>query len=164
MEKACNDLGVKIVAYSPLGQGLFAYDCAVILHHHHHHRPLCPGLLTNSLTHEKFSHNRPAKMTGLTWDSLKPLRDEILNISLAHHKTMAQVLPYLHHIPLWNKHAYDSICHYRLFLIGVYSMIPCRLLDVAQVRRQRPHYHYHHHRPHPITVTICSRRLTPIVE
>ncbi|KNC74926.1 hypothetical protein SARC_12539, partial [Sphaeroforma arctica JP610] len=69
MEKACNDLDVKIIAYSPIGQ----------------------GLLTDSLTPEKLVKNRPAKMTGLTWDKLQPLRECIRSIAQAHDRSMAQV-------------------------------------------------------------------------
>mmetsp|Transcript_33187 Transcript_33187/g.88117 ORF Transcript_33187/g.88117 Transcript_33187/m.88117 type:complete len:356 (-) Transcript_33187:38-1105(-) len=69
MEKVCNDLGITIVAYSPIGQ----------------------GLLTDGLTPERFKTNRPAKMTGLTWDSLEVLRESLRRVAGRHGKTMAQV-------------------------------------------------------------------------
>ena len=69
MEKACNDLGITIIAYSPIGQ----------------------GLLTDGLTPLKFERNRPARMTGLTWDSLSQLRACIADIASQRGKTMAQV-------------------------------------------------------------------------
>ena len=69
MERVCRDNSITIVAYSVLGQ----------------------GLLTDSLTREKFRTNRAAKMTGVTYDDLTPLRDCIRQISTDRHVSMAQV-------------------------------------------------------------------------
>jgi len=66
---ACNDLGVSIIAYSPIGQ----------------------GLLADGLTEESFASNRPAKMTGIKWNQLQILRSEIQNIAKETSKSMAQV-------------------------------------------------------------------------
>ena len=51
------------------------------------------GLLTDSLTPEKLQKNRPAKMTGLTWERLAPVRQELRSIADARGVTMAQVRP-----------------------------------------------------------------------
>jgi pyridoxine 4-dehydrogenase len=68
--QVCHDLGIQIVAYSPIGQ----------------------GLLTDGLTEEKFQGIRAVKMTGVKYDGeLEALRKEISRLSLAHGKTMAQV-------------------------------------------------------------------------
>jgi pyridoxine 4-dehydrogenase len=69
MERACTDLGITIIAYSPIGQ----------------------GLLTDGLTPQRFERNRPARMTGLTWDSLSELRACLAAIAAQRGKTMAQV-------------------------------------------------------------------------
>mmetsp|Transcript_63780 Transcript_63780/g.152087 ORF Transcript_63780/g.152087 Transcript_63780/m.152087 type:complete len:347 (+) Transcript_63780:74-1114(+) len=69
MEATCKELGVTIVAYSPLGQ----------------------GLLTDGLTPEILAKNRPARMTGLTFEKLLPLRSCMKQIADSHSKTMGQV-------------------------------------------------------------------------
>jgi pyridoxine 4-dehydrogenase len=65
----CRELGVTVIAYSPIAQ----------------------GLLTDKLTRETFATNRPAKMTGITWDRLDALRSELRAVACARGKTMAQV-------------------------------------------------------------------------
>ena len=68
MQKTCNELNVTIIAYSPFGQ----------------------GLLTDSLTKENMHENKPAKMFGLSWDSLIPLRKAMKRIADDHgNKTIA---------------------------------------------------------------------------
>ena len=69
MEQACTELGVKIVAFSPIGQ----------------------GLLTGGLTTEKWKHNKPAKMLRLQWDDIQPLRATIDEKAKKYGKTMGQV-------------------------------------------------------------------------
>jgi len=65
----CRDLGIQIVAYSPIGQ----------------------GILTDSLTEEKFSSIRAVKMTGVKYPAIQPLREKIEAISKQRDCTMAQV-------------------------------------------------------------------------
>ena len=67
--KTCEELGIQVVAYSPIGQ----------------------GLLTDNLTVEKFSTIRAVKMTGVHYSELYPLREEIERISKKYRVTMAQV-------------------------------------------------------------------------
>lgn len=67
--KTCQELGIQVVAYSPIGQ----------------------GLLTDNLTVEKFSTIRAVKMTGVKYPELYPLREEIERISKKYSVTMAQV-------------------------------------------------------------------------
>ena len=67
--QACRELGIQIVAYSPIGQ----------------------GLLTDGLTREKFTTIRAVKMTGVKYDDLAPLRQEIQRLSEKHGRTMTQV-------------------------------------------------------------------------
>lgn len=68
--QVCHALGIQIVAYSPIGQ----------------------GLLTDNLTREKFDTIRAVKMTGVQYDGeLEILRNEIYGLSKIHNKTMAQV-------------------------------------------------------------------------
>jgi aryl-alcohol dehydrogenase-like predicted oxidoreductase len=69
MEAACGELGVTIVAYSPLGQ----------------------GLLTDSLTDATFATNKPAKMLRLQASDLQPLRSCLQDLAAQHHKSMAQI-------------------------------------------------------------------------
>jgi len=69
MEKTCRELGVTIIAYSPLGQ----------------------GLLTDKLTHDSFQTNKPAKMFRLSWSDIQPLRSCLRRIADSHDTTMAQV-------------------------------------------------------------------------
>jgi aryl-alcohol dehydrogenase-like predicted oxidoreductase len=67
--RTCHELGIQIVAYSPIGQ----------------------GLLTDHLTEEKFSGIRAVKMTGVKFDELFPLRQKIKVLSDKYKCTMAQV-------------------------------------------------------------------------
>ena len=67
--QTCQELGIKVAAYSPIGQ----------------------GLLTASLTLEKFNSIRAVRMTGVQYPQLQPLRQEIERISLKYKATMAQV-------------------------------------------------------------------------
>ena len=59
MQATCHDLGVSIVAYNSLGQ----------------------GLLTDNLTPEKFASNKPAKMMNIAWNDLLPLRAALRRIA-----------------------------------------------------------------------------------
>lgn len=76
MQRTCDELNVAVVAYNSLGQ----------------------GLLTDKLTKEKFGSNKPAKMMGIGWNDLTPLRTALRDIADAHSKdddhvkvSMAQV-------------------------------------------------------------------------
>ena len=69
MERTCRELGVAIVGFSVIGQ----------------------GLLTDGLTEETYGTNRPAKMLRLKYEELGPLRSKLKNIGQAYNKTMAQV-------------------------------------------------------------------------
>ena len=62
MQQTCDELGVSIIAYNSLGQ----------------------GLLTDNLTREKFSGNKPSKMMHIGWDDLTPLRKALREIADAH--------------------------------------------------------------------------------
>lgn len=68
--RTCQELGIAIVAYSPIGQ----------------------GLLTDSLTPSKFEAIRAVKMTGVKYDELLPLRSLIHTLSEKYDCTMAQVV------------------------------------------------------------------------
>jgi len=68
-ERACRDLGVTIIAYSPIGQ----------------------GLLTEGLTPEKFGRIRLARMSGVSLEQLQPLRSAVERCAAAHGVSMAQV-------------------------------------------------------------------------
>ncbi|KAG7362816.1 oxidoreductase, aldo/keto reductase [Nitzschia inconspicua] len=67
--RTCQELGITIAAYSPIGQ----------------------GLLTDSLTPEKFQSIRAVKMTGVKYDELMPLRSQIQSLCEKYHCSMAQV-------------------------------------------------------------------------
>lgn len=67
--RTCHELGIQIVAYSPIGQ----------------------GLLTDGLTETKFSGIRAVKMTGVKYPEIQPLRAQIEEISQKRNCTMAQV-------------------------------------------------------------------------
>ena len=67
--QTCHDLGIQIVAYSPIGQ----------------------GLLTDNLTEEKFCQIRAVKMTGVKFQELAQLRQRIKELSDKYKCTMAQV-------------------------------------------------------------------------
>lgn len=69
METTCHQLNVKIVAFSPIGQ----------------------GLLTDGLTPDKFQTNKPAKMLRLALDDLTELRSVLSRMAKQYDKTMAQV-------------------------------------------------------------------------
>ena len=59
MQSTCDEYGVSIIAYNALGQ----------------------GLLTDSLTKEKFASNKPAKMMHIEWTDLIPLRSALHRIA-----------------------------------------------------------------------------------
>lgn len=67
--QTCKELGIQIVAYSPIGQ----------------------GLLTDGLTEEKYQGIRAVKMTGVKYSELSPLRTKLEEISKHRSCTMAQV-------------------------------------------------------------------------
>jgi aryl-alcohol dehydrogenase-like predicted oxidoreductase len=67
--RACRENGIRIIAYSPLGQGL-----------------LCDGL-----SEEKAKSTRLLMMTGLGYPDLSPLRSTISEIANAHGKKMSHV-------------------------------------------------------------------------
>ena len=67
--QTCQELGIQIVAYSPIGQ----------------------GLLTDNLTEAKFSKIRAVRMTGVKLEELGPLRAEISRISKKQNCPMSQV-------------------------------------------------------------------------
>lgn len=67
--RVCRENGIKIIAYSPLGQGL-----------------LCDGL-----TEKKANSTRLLTMTGLKYNDLANLRQVIKEIADAHDKKMAHV-------------------------------------------------------------------------
>lgn len=69
MWKVCRELGVIVVGFSPLGQ----------------------GLLTESLTDEKFRANKPAKMLRLCREDLESLREVIRTLAAKYNTTMSQV-------------------------------------------------------------------------
>jgi aryl-alcohol dehydrogenase-like predicted oxidoreductase len=69
METTCRKLNVKIVGFSPIGQ----------------------GLLTDNLTLERYKSNRPAKMLHLQWDDLVSLRTCLKEMSIKYDKSMAQI-------------------------------------------------------------------------
>jgi len=60
MQKTCNELGVAIIAYNTIGQ----------------------GLLTDKLTEDKFAGNLPARMLRIkSWDELAPLRSKLRQLA-----------------------------------------------------------------------------------
>jgi len=69
METTCNRLNVKIIAFSPIGQ----------------------GLLTDGLTTEKWKTIKPVRMLRLQWDDVQPLRVVLGQVSKKYEKSMAQV-------------------------------------------------------------------------
>jgi len=69
MESTCRELNVKIVGFSPIGQ----------------------GLLTDGLTTERLASNRPARMLHLKLDDLFDLRSCLKLLSLKYQKSMAQI-------------------------------------------------------------------------
>lgn len=69
MERTCRELGVRIVAFSPIGQ----------------------GLLTDKLTTEQWKHKKIPKMLHLKWDDLSQLRQTLDAIAKKYEKSMAQV-------------------------------------------------------------------------
>jgi len=69
MEQACRDHDVKIIAFSPIGQ----------------------GLLTDRLTDESFRKNRAAKMLRFKQEDLQSLRSVLADMAKKYDKSMAQV-------------------------------------------------------------------------
>ena len=69
MQQCCDELGVSIIAYNSLGQ----------------------GLLTDNMDEAKFSHNKPAHMMRIQWSDLKALREALRQIADKHNASMAQV-------------------------------------------------------------------------
>jgi pyridoxine 4-dehydrogenase len=75
MQNTCDEYGVSIIAYNSLGQ----------------------GLLTDTLTEEKFAVNKPAKMMQIQWSDLLELRSALRRIAETHSQqtkgkvSMAQV-------------------------------------------------------------------------
>lgn len=69
MQETCRSLDVKIVAFSPLGQ----------------------GLLTDTLTPNTWKQNRPAKMLKLQWNDIQELRTCLKELALKYDKSMAQI-------------------------------------------------------------------------
>jgi len=71
MQRSCDEYGVSIVAYNSLGQ----------------------GLLTDTLTEEKFRNNKPAKMMHIQWNDLTLLRSALRRIAdtRSENTSMAQV-------------------------------------------------------------------------
>mmetsp|Transcript_90209 Transcript_90209/g.263815 ORF Transcript_90209/g.263815 Transcript_90209/m.263815 type:complete len:388 (-) Transcript_90209:303-1466(-) len=68
-KKVCAELGVRLMCYAPVGQGLLVED----------------------LQPERLPHIKLTRMTRVTWDELQPLRTALRSIAQAHAKTMAQV-------------------------------------------------------------------------
>lgn len=69
MEATCKRLNVKIIAFTPIGQ----------------------GLLTDGLTTEKWKTIKPVRMLRLKWDDVQPVRTVLKDLSTKYEKTMAQV-------------------------------------------------------------------------
>lgn len=67
--RTCDELGVKIIAYSPIGQ----------------------GLLTKDLSKDIFSKTRFARMTRLKFEDLAELRHAIERMAAKYDKSMAQI-------------------------------------------------------------------------
>lgn len=70
MEKACRELNVKIVGFSPIGQGL-----------------LCDG----ELDAKRWKHNKAAKIMRLDYDDVQGLRAVVSQMAQKYQKTMSQV-------------------------------------------------------------------------
>lgn len=66
---ASREEGLTVLGYSVLGQ----------------------GLLTPSLTPEKFAHHHLARRIGLSWDELIPLRERLQATAARHQKSVSQV-------------------------------------------------------------------------
>jgi len=75
MQSTCEEYGISIVAYNSLGQ----------------------GLLTDTLTEQSFTMNKPSKMMRIQWTDLVPLRSALRRIADAYSEktnkkiSMAQV-------------------------------------------------------------------------
>lgn len=69
METTCRELGVRIVAFSPIGQ----------------------GILTDGMNSEKWDSNKPAKMLRLKPNDIDALRLVVKEMAQKYEKTMAQV-------------------------------------------------------------------------
>lgn len=62
MQRTCDELGVAVIGYNCLGQ----------------------GMLTDKFTKEKFHGNKPAQMMRISWNELGPLRTALREIADAH--------------------------------------------------------------------------------
>jgi pyridoxine 4-dehydrogenase len=69
MQRTCEELNVKIIGYSPIGQ----------------------GLLTDRLTVDTWKTNKPVKMLRLRWDEVQPLRTVLRDMATKYNKSMAQI-------------------------------------------------------------------------
>mmetsp|Transcript_20034 Transcript_20034/g.49696 ORF Transcript_20034/g.49696 Transcript_20034/m.49696 type:complete len:157 (+) Transcript_20034:693-1163(+) len=69
MKETCDKLGVKVIAFSPIGQ----------------------GLLTEGLSDEKWASNKAAKIMRLKREELTRLRAVVLELAQKYKKSMAQV-------------------------------------------------------------------------
>ncbi|GKY98708.1 hypothetical protein MPSEU_000827100 [Mayamaea pseudoterrestris] len=69
MHTVCRELNVKVIGFSPIGQ----------------------GLLTDGLTPASMEKNKPAKMLRLKYDDLTILRTTVKELSEKYEKSMAQV-------------------------------------------------------------------------
>lgn len=69
MHSVCRELGVKIIGFSPIGQ----------------------GLLTDGLTPDSMKSNKPARMLRIKYDDLAALRMTMQDLSCKYEKTMAQI-------------------------------------------------------------------------
>lgn len=83
--ETCSALGIRVMAYSQMGQ----------------------GLLTEGLTKEEMKKKRIARITGVTWEELRGLRNTIQEIAQNRGKTMGQVCTN------W------ALCHSFIPLVGV---------------------------------------------
>ena len=69
MHSVCRELNVKVIGFSPIGQ----------------------GLLTDGLTASSMETNKPAKMLRLKHDDLTALRATMKELSVKYEKSMAQI-------------------------------------------------------------------------
>jgi pyridoxine 4-dehydrogenase len=69
MQETCKKFNVKIIGFTPLGQ----------------------GLLTDGLTTEKWQSIKPVKMLRLVWDDVQPVRNVLHELAQKYQKTMAQI-------------------------------------------------------------------------
>jgi len=129
-ERMCQDLGITVIGYASIGQ----------------------GLLTDQLTRERFEDGsiRAVRMTGCSWEELQPLRGKLEEIAQARGKTMAQVamnwVISKGHIPLVGckkrRHAEESVgaLDFRLTAAEVAALdalaLPYSTLEKPRWRRQ----------------------------